>query len=79
MSANCVRAKREQLKGLYGLLPESQGQNLALTVLWVPCLLNCPPHTPHSDIEFTVDVIDSDIEFTVHVIEFTVHVILQHV
>jgi len=30
------QAKREQLKKLYGLLPESQGQNLALTVLYVP-------------------------------------------
>ena len=30
------RAKREQLKCLYGRLPVSQGQNLALTVLYVP-------------------------------------------
>ena len=29
------RAKREQLKRFYGLLPESHGQNLALTVLYV--------------------------------------------
>jgi len=27
------RAKREQLKGLHTLLPERQGQNLALTAL----------------------------------------------
>jgi hypothetical protein len=29
-------AKKEQLKLLQGLLPEIQGQNLALTVLYVP-------------------------------------------
>ena len=29
------RAKREQLERVHGLLPESQGQNLALTVLYV--------------------------------------------
>jgi len=34
------RAKREQLETFYGLLPESQGQNLALTVLCVPCSLD---------------------------------------
>jgi len=33
-------AKREQLKRLQGLLPESQGQNLALTVLYVPSSLH---------------------------------------
>ena len=32
-----VRAKREQLKTF---LPESQGQNLAVTVLYVPCSLD---------------------------------------
>ena len=31
------RAKREQLKWFDGLLPSSQGQNVALTVLYVPC------------------------------------------
>jgi len=31
-----VRAKREQLKWFRGLLPESQGQDLASTVLYVP-------------------------------------------
>ena len=30
------RARREQLKRFLGLLPESQGQNLAVTVLYVP-------------------------------------------
>ena len=30
------RAKREHLQGVEGLLPESQGQNLAVTVLDVP-------------------------------------------
>ena len=35
------RAKREQLERFYeGLVPESQGQNLALTVLYVPCSLD---------------------------------------
>jgi len=34
------RAKREQLTRVEGLLPESQGQNLALTVLHVPCSLD---------------------------------------
>ena len=31
-----VRAKRAQLHRFQGLLPESQGHNLALTVLYVP-------------------------------------------
>ena len=31
-------SKKEHLEGL---LPESQGQNLALTVFYVPCLLAC--------------------------------------
>ena len=34
------RARREELKRFKGLLPESQGQNLALTVLYVPYLLD---------------------------------------
>ena len=34
------RAKREQLKTLYDFPPESQGQNLALTLLSVPHLLD---------------------------------------
>jgi hypothetical protein len=34
------RAKREQLKRFEGLLPESQGQNMVLTVLYVPGLLD---------------------------------------
>ena len=33
----CFRAKREPLKRFHGLLPESHGQNLAVTVLHVPC------------------------------------------
>ena len=33
------RAKREHLAGFYGLLPESQGRNLALTVFFVPTLM----------------------------------------
>ena len=33
-------AKREQTKRLSGLLPESRGQNLALTVFCVPCSLD---------------------------------------
>ena len=38
--ANASEAtKREQLKNNYEILPESQGQNLALTVLHVPYLL----------------------------------------
>ena len=39
-----ARAKREPLDRFEGLLPESQGRNLALTVLHVPCLLDsfCP-------------------------------------
>ena len=36
----CVRAKQEQVKTLNGLLPASQGRNLALTVLYVPSLLD---------------------------------------
>ena len=36
---NRLRAKREHLKIFYGLLPESQGQNLAFTVLYVLDLL----------------------------------------
>ena len=32
-----VRAKREQLERVHGLLPEGQGQNLALTALYVLC------------------------------------------
>ena len=31
------RTKREQLKSFQGLVSESQGQNMALTVLYVPC------------------------------------------
>jgi len=31
-----VRAKREHLARFYGVLPESRGQHLALTVLYVP-------------------------------------------
>ena len=34
------RAKREQLKRVQGLLPERSGQNLALTVLYVPYSLD---------------------------------------
>ena len=34
------RAKREQLKSFSGLAPESQGQNLALTVLYLPYSLD---------------------------------------
>jgi len=37
------RAKRGQLEKFDGLLPESQGQNLALTVLYVPNLLDSGP------------------------------------
>ena len=42
------RAKRERLETSKILLPESQGQNLALTVLYVPCLLErgAPARTP---------------------------------
>ena len=36
---HCSRAKMEQLQGVAGLLPGSQGHNLALTVLHVPNLL----------------------------------------
>ena len=41
------RAKREHLERLAGLVPESQGQNLALTVPHVPC----PPHRRHQSIK----------------------------
>ena len=34
--ARC-RAKWEQLESFQGLLPQSQGQNLAVTFLYVPC------------------------------------------
>ena len=34
------RAKREQLQGVQELLPESQGHDLAVTVLYVPCSLD---------------------------------------
>ena len=34
------RAKREQLDRYQGLLPESQGKNLAVTFLYVPCSLD---------------------------------------
>ena len=37
-------AKREQLGGVQGLLPRSQGQNLALTVLHVPHSLESGMH-----------------------------------
>ena len=37
---NCSRAKSEQLERFLGLLPERQGQKLALTVLFVPYLLD---------------------------------------
>ena len=41
LASHCVgtgrfRAKREQLKRCQGLLSESQGQNLVVTVLYVP-------------------------------------------
>ena len=36
------QSKREQLETFEGPLPESQGQNLVLTVLYVPCLLGVP-------------------------------------
>ena len=36
------RAKREHLKRLCGLQPESQEQNLAVTVLNVPPSFDCP-------------------------------------
>jgi len=38
--ADGCRAKKEQLRRIEGLPPESQGQNLALTVLHVPYLLD---------------------------------------
>jgi len=38
-----IRAKREQLTRLKRLLTESQGQNLALTILFVPHSLNSGP------------------------------------
>jgi len=36
----CFRAKREPLETCWAMLSESQGQNLALTVLCVPCSLD---------------------------------------
>ena len=39
------RAKREQLKRVLRLLPEGRGQNLALTVLYVPRSLDSGTHT----------------------------------
>ena len=35
------RVKMEELKSSYGLLPESQGQHQALTVVYVPYSLDC--------------------------------------
>ena len=40
------RAKRKPLERFSGLLPESEGQNLALTVLCVPDSLRFPMQTP---------------------------------
>ena len=40
------RAKREHLGRVQGLLPESQGHNLALTVLYVPYSLGGDKDTP---------------------------------
>ena len=42
-----VRAKRDNLKRCSGLLPESQGQNLALIGLYVPGLLGSGTESPH--------------------------------
>ena len=42
------QAKRERLEWLKGLLPKSQGQNLALTVLNVPYSLDSGTRIPHS-------------------------------
>ena len=49
--ARQVRAKRERNKRFYGLLPESQGQNLALTVLSCMCQIlwiGLPPRRPRT-------------------------------
>jgi len=41
MNSSCaIRARREQLEKFQGLLPESQGHNLALTALCVPSSLD---------------------------------------
>jgi hypothetical protein len=39
-TASSFRAKRGEIERCCGLLPESQRQNLALTVLYVPCSLD---------------------------------------
>jgi len=39
-------AKREQLEICQGLIPESQGQTLALTVVYVPCSLHSASPNP---------------------------------
>ena len=43
LPGNRFRAKREQLLRVEGLLPEGQGQILALTVLYVPSSLDSGP------------------------------------
>ena len=43
------RAKREQLNKFQGLSPESRGQNLALTVLYVPSCGTCSPRVKVKD------------------------------
>ena len=40
---DCFRAKGEHLEWSEGLIAESRGQNLALTVLHVPCSFPRPP------------------------------------
>ena len=57
-----LRAKREQLRRVYGIQPDSQGRNLALTVLYVP-------HTLATRSGFR----DSGFGIQVHGVWFLVH------
>ena len=47
---NRFRAKREHRKRVHGFLPESQGQNLVLTVLYVPYSLDSDTFEEANDI-----------------------------
>ena len=47
-TAHRFRAKREQLEILEGISPESRGQDLALTVLYVPSSLDSGTGVPFS-------------------------------
>ena len=54
----CFRSKREHLLKFYGLLPESQGQNLALTVLYVPSSLGSGTLEPLARVKCSIPYLD---------------------